>query len=229
MAKSFSVAQQLLHCSKQFTLIKRKLHDKLDPYGPTCPIVGGDDEHVVNSTAVEMVRRCRYTRDGAKEIDQMKLALHQLLQHISSILAKRLKILRFKSVLSGSMAEGTKVYQPDEFDYICLLDAEYFACSIDKFDTVTLTSLDPALFQVCGSKQFHSVYLSSLFYHGVEFALKEIVGSNFCTASHGVVRRCRCPCDRACDTTTRTKPSNKTRDVTSAQSAKTSSAASAFL
>ena len=44
------------------------------------------------------------------------------LQTVSDNLPEEFSHLRFTPVLCGSMAEGTKCYQPDELDFICNLN-----------------------------------------------------------------------------------------------------------
>ena len=46
-------------------------------------------------------------------------AIRKLMQAISDNLPEQFSHFSFTPILCGSMAEGTKCYQPDEFDFIC--------------------------------------------------------------------------------------------------------------
>ena len=53
-----------------------------------------------------------------QETENLILALQSFVQAISDNLPEQFSHFKFTPILCGSMAEGTKCYQPDEFDFI---------------------------------------------------------------------------------------------------------------
>ena len=59
-----------------------------------------------------------------EEITALEEALQNFLQAISDNLPEQFAHFRFTPILGGSMAEGTKCYQPDEFDFVCKISID---------------------------------------------------------------------------------------------------------
>ena len=70
--------------------------------------------------------------------------MKELLEVISGIMAADLMSdLRFEPVIAGSVAEGTKVYLPNELDFMCGLQTDIFT-PYQSVDTLIGYKLDAA-------------------------------------------------------------------------------------
>ena len=67
-------------------------------------------------------RKC-FTPGSAilQEVQDMKDQIILVLSAVSDYVSSKIPILEFVPILCGSIAEGTKGYNPDEFDFICHL------------------------------------------------------------------------------------------------------------
>ena len=70
--------------------------------------------------------------DHQSEIRALETALQDFLQAISDNLPEQFSHFRFSPILCGSMAEGTKCYQPDEFDFICKITSDAIVGKLPK-------------------------------------------------------------------------------------------------
>ena len=138
---------------------------------------------------LEIVRTCRQTfTKYSDEIQLLKDDVTELLEAVSDVLAERFEGLRFTPVLSGSMAEGTKVHTPNELDYICLLDQQSFECFYHGHYGIALTKHDQTIPDAFDKHDTvnHVRFLALLFYHGVEYALKTLLDPQQQTGSRRI-------------------------------------------
>ena len=58
------------------------------------------------------------------ETKALEYAVKAFIQAISDNLPEQFSYFRFTPILYGSMGEGTKCYQPDEFDFVCKINSD---------------------------------------------------------------------------------------------------------
>ena len=114
-----------------------------------------------------------------QETRDIEAAVTSFLQTVSDNLPEEFSHLRFTPVLCGSMAEGTKCYQPDELDYICDLGFQGYhtpECRIVGHVNNTFT---PRYMRDIGELltdkgELIVVNLAAAFYSGVDRALNSL-------------------------------------------------------
>ena len=102
------------------------------------------------------------------EIRALEEALQDFVQAISDHLPEQFSHFSFKPILCGSMAEGTKCYQPDEFDFICELTSDAL-----ETDDMQIQSFDARFADLTANDGYIGILkFAARFYAAIDFTIK---------------------------------------------------------
>ena len=134
-----------------------------------------------DSDLIDIVKNCRlhFTADYKSTIADIKSAIVDLLEKASQIIAQTAPFLQFKPVLSGSSSEGTKVYLPNEFDFVCALSLEHNVVRERQIRPHNVPEF------LLSSGSLSTQRLSVTFFHAIAKAFRDLTSQ---TLSYGQLR-----------------------------------------